>query len=150
MNWIDKEGLTGCYVGYSGYPITIPGTSTKIPLTHACVLSYNSQGHTQYYEYGWYDSNFDNVRRRRVPDLQICPDGKTTPESWAKLKNALNEFGKGTTAKTVCNDKADADKINKFAKQRMNDSKRAPCSYNPFDFNTCTTFASDALAGGLK
>lgn len=85
-----------------------------------------------------------------MPDLQIGPDGKPTPESWEKLQHALNEFGKGTTAKTVCDDKADADKINKFAEQRMNDIKRAPYSWSPFNFNTCTTFASDALAGGLK
>uniref|UniRef100_UPI001B802595 RHS repeat-associated core domain-containing protein n=1 Tax=Desulfobulbus elongatus TaxID=53332 RepID=UPI001B802595 len=150
VNKIDPWGLAGCYVGYPGYPITIPGTSTKVPSTHAGVLSYDSQGHTRYYEYGRYDSNFGNVRRRTVPDLQMGPDGKTTPESWANLQNALNKIGNGTTAKTNCDDKADADKINNFAEQRMNDPNRAPYSWNPFNFNTCTTFASDALAGGLK
>jgi hypothetical protein len=80
----------------------------------------------------------------------MSPDGKPTPESWAKLHDALNKIGNGTTAKTSCDDKADSDKINNFAEQRMNDSNRAPYSWNPFKLNTCTTFAIDALGAGLK
>jgi hypothetical protein len=75
-------------------------------------------------------------------------DGKPTADSWAKLQDTLKGFGKGTEPKTSCDDKADADKINRFAGQRMNDPKRAPYSWNPFNFNTCTTFASDALGAG--
>ena len=150
LMFIDPFGLAGCYVGYPGYPITIPGTSTKIPLTHAGVLSYDAQGHTRYYEYGRYDSNFGEVKRRTVPDLKMGPDGKPTPESWRKLIEALNKIGHGTEAKTSCDDKADADKINDFAEQRMNDPNRAPYSWNPFNFNTCTTFANDAMGAGLK
>jgi RHS repeat-associated protein len=150
VNWVDPSGLAGCYVGYPGYPITIPGTNTKVPLTHAGVLSYDSEGHTRYYEYGRYISDFGNVRRRPVPDLQIGPDGKPTPESWAELQDALNKIGNGTKAKTNCNDKADADKINSFSEQRMRDPKRAPYCWNPLNFNACTTFASDALKAGLK
>jgi hypothetical protein len=85
-----------------------------------------------------------------VPDLQIGPDGKPTPESWAELQDALNKIGNGTKAKTNCNDKADADKINSFSEQRMRDPKRAPYCWNPLNFNACTTFASDALKAGLK
>jgi len=150
LMFIDPFGLAGCYVGYPGYPITIPGTSTKIPLTHAGVLSYDAQGHTRYYEYGRYDSNFGEVKRRTVPDLEMGPDGKPTPESWRKLIEALNKIGHGTEAKTSCDDKADADKINDFAERRMNDPNRAPYSWNPFNFNTCTTFANDAMGAGLK
>jgi len=150
VNLVDPFGLGGCYVGYPGYPITMPGTNTKVPLTHAGVLSYDSEGHTRYYEYGRYNSDFGNVRRRPVPDLQIGPDGQPIPESWAKLQDALNKIGNGTKAKTSCNDKVDADKINSFAEQRMKDPKRSPYSWNPFNFNTCTTFAGDALKAGLK
>ncbi|PKN88619.1 MAG: hypothetical protein CVU51_03790 [Deltaproteobacteria bacterium HGW-Deltaproteobacteria-1] len=150
VNWIDPAGLAGCYVSYPGYPIAIPGTSAKVPLTHAGILSYNDKGKTRYYEYGRYDSNYGNVRRRGIPDLELGPDGKPTPESWAKLQNALNKIGNGTEAKTNCDDTADADKINKFAEQRMNDPNRAPYSWSPLNFNTCTTFASDALGAGLK
>lgn len=150
LNYIDPLGLAGCYVGFLGYPITIPGTSTQVPLTHAGVLSYDSQGHTRYYEYGRYESDFGEVHRRTVPDLKIGPDGQPTPESWQKLQDALNKIGHGTKAKTSCEDKADAEKINKFAEQRMHDRNRAPYSWNPFNLNTCTTFASDALGAGLK
>jgi len=150
VNWADPTGFAGCYVSYPGYPITIPGTSVKVPLTHAGVLSYDNEGQTRYYEYGRYNSNYGNVRRRTVPDLELGPDGKPTPESWKKLRDALNNISNGTTANIICDDKADSDKINKFAEQRMNDSKRAPYSWSPFNFNTCTSFASDALKAGLK
>ena len=151
LSFIDPLGLAGCYVGFPGYPITIPGTSTQVPLTHAGVLSYDSQGYTRYYEYGRYNGNdFGEVQRQRVPNLKIGPDGQPIPESWARLQDALNKIGHGTKAKTSCEDKADADKINKFAEQRMHDRNRVPYSWNPFNFNTCTTFASDALGAGLK
>jgi RHS repeat-associated protein len=150
ISLIDPLGWAGCYVGFPGYPITIPGTNMSVPLTHAGALSYDSQGHTRYYEYGRYDSDFGNVRRQTVPDLTMGPDGKPTPESWAKLVEALNKMGHGTKAKTSCDANADADKINDFAEQRMNDPNRAPYSWNPFSLNTCTTFASDALAAGRK
>jgi len=150
LMFIDPFGLAGCYVGYPGYPITIPGTSTKIPLTHAGVLSYDAQGRTRYYEYGRYGDDFGKVQRQTVPDLEMGPDGKPTPESWAKLIEALNKIGHGTEAETSCDAKADADKINDFAGQRMNDPNRAPYSWNPFNFNTCTTFANDAMGAGLK
>ena len=147
---IDPLGLAGCYIGFPGYPITIPGTSTKVPLTHAGVLSYDSQGHTRYYEYGRYDSDFGDVHRRAVPDLEMGPDGQPTPESWSNLMNALNKIGHGTEAEASCEADADENKINDFAKQRMSDPNRAPYSWNPFNFNTCTTFANDALGAGLR
>jgi len=147
---IDPWGLAGCYVGFPGYPIAIPGTRMKVPLTHAGVLSYDSQGKTRYYEYGRYDSDFGQVHRRKVPDLEMGPDGKPTPESWSNLQDALNKIGHGTEAKASCDDEADENKINSFAEQRMNDPNRAPYSWNPFNFNACTTFASDALEAGLK
>lgn len=148
VSFVDPLGLAGCYVGFPGYPITIPGTDTRVPLTHAGVLSYDSQGSTRYYEYGRYDSDFGNVRRQAVPDLTIGPDGKPTADSWAKMQKRLSEIGHGTGAKTSCDANADADKINNFAEQRMNDPNRAPYSWSPFSFNTCTSFASDALAAG--
>lgn len=149
LSFIDPLGLAGCYVGYPGYPITIPGTSTKVPLTHAGVLSYDSAGHTRYYEYGRYGSDFGSVRRRTIPDLEIGRDGQPTPESWAKLMKALNDIGHGTEAETSCEADANADKVNEFAENRMNDPNRAPYSWMPWSFNTCTTFANDALGAGL-
>ncbi|MEW6301753.1 MAG: RHS repeat-associated core domain-containing protein, partial [Thermodesulfobacteriota bacterium] len=148
VNVIDPMGLAGCYVNYPGYPITIPGTSTRVPLTHAGVLSYDDQGHTRYYEYGRYDSDFGNVRRQTVPDLTMGPDGNPTPESWARLQQRLNEIGHGTESETTCDANADADRINEFAENRMNDPNRAPYSWMPWSFNTCTTFAGDAFAAG--
>jgi uncharacterized protein RhaS with RHS repeats len=148
LSIIDPFGLAGCYVGFPGYPITIPGTSVKVPLTHAGVLSYNDQGRTRYYEYGRYDSDFGEVKRRSVPDLKLGQDGKPTPESWAKMLERLTELGHGTKPKTSCDADADAGKINLFAEDRMHDPSRAPYSWNPLNMNTCTTFASDALDAG--
>ena len=150
LNFIDPWGLAGCYVGFPGYPITIPGTNTKVPLTHAGVVSYDDQGRTRYYEYGRYESDFGNVRRRTIPDLDIGPGGQPTPESWARLQEALNRIGNGTEAETSCEADADADRINDFAENRMNEPNRAPYSWMPWNFNTCTTFARDALGAGLR
>lgn len=85
------------------------------------------------------------MRRQKVPDLTMGPDGNPTAESWANMQNRLNEIGHGTKASTSCEADADAKKINDFAEQRMHDPNRAPYSWNPFNFNTCTTFAGDAL-----
>ena len=146
----DPYGLDGCFVDYPGYPITIPGTTTTVPLGHAGVLSYDADGRTRYYEYGRYDSNFGEVKRRAVPDLKIGPDGKPTSESWDKLMDALRKIGHGTEPRTSCEPSADAKKINDFAEERMHDPQRAPYSWNPFKSNTCKTFASDALGAGRK
>lgn len=145
---VDPMGLAGCYVSYPGFPITVPGTSTSIPLIHAGVLSYNSSGYTRYYEYGRYGSSFGSVRTQPMPNLVMGPDGKPTADSWSKLQEALNGLGKGVKAMATCDDKADAEKINQFAEQRMGDPNRAPYSWNPLSFNTCTTFANDALGAG--
>ncbi len=145
---IDPLGLAGCFVVWPGYPITIPGTSQTVPLVHAGVLSYDSAGQTRYYEYGRYNGDLGNVRRRSVPDLKLGPDGKPTAESWGKLMEALDEFGKGKGARTSCDDNASAAEINAFAEQRRNDPNRAPYSWNPLSPNTCTNFAQDALDAG--
>jgi len=67
-----------------------------------------------------------------------------------KMQQRLNEIGHGTKATTTCDPNADADKINNFAEQRMHDSDRAPYSWNPLHFNTCTSFANDALEAGQQ
>jgi hypothetical protein len=114
-------------------------------------LSYDNRGHTRYYEYGRYSgSEFGEVRRQSVPDLTMGPDGQPTVESWANLRRRLNEIGHGTEAETTCKADADAEKINEFAERRMNDRDRAPYSWNPFNFNTCITFARDALEAGTR
>lgn len=103
--------------------------------------------------YGRYNNNdFGMVRNRtkEVPDLEMGPDGKPTAKSWEKMQEALNKIGKGTEAYSSCFDGSDADKINKFAEQRMNDPKRAPYSWNPLRPNTCTTFAGEAIGAGYK
>ena len=148
--FIDPLGLAGCYVGYPGYPITIPNTDIQVPITHAGVVSYDAKGNTRYYEYGRYDSDFGNVRRRAIPDVEIGPDGQPTPQSWAEMVDAINRFGNGVEAELDCDTEADADDINEFAENRMNDRNRAPYSWKPWSYNTCTTFANDAMAAGAR
>lgn len=152
INMIDPNGLGGCYVYWPGYPIEIPNTERSIPLNHAGVLSWDEGGNTRYYEYGRYRSNFGEVERRPVPDLEIGPDGKPSADSWAAVKDALDRRGKGTKAKFYCDDDADADKINQFAETRKNDSNRRPYSWNPlpWKYNTCVSFAMDALDAGRQ
>ena len=64
--------------------------------------------------------------------------------------DALAKIGHGTKARTLCDTKADADKINKFAEQRMHDPNREPYGSSPFSMNTCTNIAIEALGAGRK
>lgn len=149
VRYFDPFGLAACVVSFPGYPITVPGTSTSLPLIHGGVLSYDASGNTRYYEYGRYDSDFGNVRRQSVPNLTKDANGNWTDESKQKLADALRRFGKGNKAKLECSEDADADKVNAFAEQRMRDANRAPYSWNPLSPNTCMTFAVDAVRAGI-
>lgn len=104
VNFIDPPGLGGCTIDFPGYPITIPGTDTQIPLNHAGVLAYDDQGNTRYYEYGRYPpGDHGRVRRQKVPDLEIGPDGEFAEESWERPKDALREGpGKGHKPYLAC------------------------------------------------
>jgi RHS repeat-associated protein len=147
----DPLGLDACMVSFPGYPITIPGTSTSLPLIHGGVLSYDASGSTRYYEYGRYSQYGDvgGVQRQGVPDLVKDENGNWTDESKQKLADALKKIGKGHGAVLECKKNADAAKVNAFAEQRMRDANRAPYSWNPLSANTCMTFAADAVRAGL-
>jgi len=91
------------------------------------------------------------VRRRRIPDLDVGPDGDFTEESWDSLEDALRQGpGQGRRPFLSCKDDADFEKIVDFAEDRMNDPNRPPYSWNPFKQNTCVTFAVEALQAGLQ
>ena len=148
--YTDPMGLAACYIEYQGYPITIPGTDTKISLWHAGALTYDPEtGSTRYYEYGRYDSDFGEVKRRTVPNLEIGPDGNPTQKSWDKLKDYLSKnYGHDKPIKSQCDKDSDFDKANDFADKRMKDKKRQPYSWSPFSENTCTTFAHEVVKAG--
>jgi RHS repeat-associated protein len=152
ISFVDPLGLNACKIEYIGYPITLPGTNTQVPLGHAGVLSYDPEtGDTRYYEYGRYGDDFGSVERREVPDLDIDPKtGKPTPESWKKLKDYLRKkLGKGHWMTTLCDDEADFDKVNDFAEKRMHDPNRKPYEWNPLKgVNQCFSFADEAIKAG--
>ena len=147
---VDPLGLAGCIVGWYGYPISIPGIKEPVPLVHAGVLSYNDTGQTRYYEYGRYGDNFGAVRRQPVPDISLDKNGDPTAESWDRLLERLDDFGKGRNTTVNCYKSSDADKINNFAESRMNNPNRRPYSLNPILPNTCTTFAKEAVIAGHR
>lgn len=152
INLIDVSGLAGCTVDFLGYRVTIPGTNKKMPLNHAGVLAYDDEGNTRYYEYGRYPpGDHGRVRRQTVPDLEIGPDGKPTEESWEALEDALEEGpGKGRTPFISCKEESDYDKIVDFAEERRRNPQDFPAySWNPFNPNTCVTFAREAVEAGL-
>lgn len=148
----DPVGLDGCYIHFDGYPISVPGTDMSLPLGHAGALSFDQKtGSTSYYEYGRYDSDFGQVKRRKVPDLEIGPDGKPTDNSWKKLMDYLSKKqGKGRPVSYECKADADPIKMNEFAEKRKNDPKRRPYSWNPFSSNHCKSFAREVVEAGRK
>lgn len=149
---VDPLGLAGCFVNFSDYPITIPGTSTTTTLTsgHAGALGYdNATGTTRYYEYGRYDSDYGNVRRQSVPDLTIDKNGNPTPESLNALQEALSRTaGHGTKTELTCEKNIDEKKVYDYAEKLKKDQNRPPYSWKPWASNTCRDFARRALGAG--
>jgi RHS repeat-associated protein len=144
ISQMDPVGLAGVYIFFGGYPITIPGTTTTIPLGHAGIVAIDEKtGKTQYFEYGRYDNDFGQVRQLRVPDVKIGPDGKPTPESLKNLYDYLSKHaGKNGSVTPIYYPDADYKKIVDFAKKRMNDPNRAPYSWPG---NTCLRFPAEAI-----
>jgi uncharacterized protein RhaS with RHS repeats len=152
LSMIDPLGLAGCFVNFPDFPITVPGTSWQTTMTpgHAGTLGYDSAtGATRYYEYGRYDSDFGNVRRRSVPDLKIGKDGQPTPESMKALQEALSRnAGKGTGAELTCEKDIDEKKMYDYAERLKRDANRPPYSWKPWASNTCRDFARRTLDAG--
>lgn len=148
----DPMGMDACYIDFEGYPISTPvGT---YPLGHAGALAYDPKtGATRYYEYGRYDSDFGQVKRRTVPDLEVGENGKITPESWKKLMDYLDKnVGKDKADKVTRQCYADSDyqKVIDYAEELMRNANRKPYSWFPGRKNTCKTFAEDAVNAGRK
>ncbi|WP_350116092.1 RHS repeat-associated core domain-containing protein [Nitrosomonas sp.] len=152
LGMVDPLGLAGCFVNFPDYPITVPGTDWKTTLTpgHAGVLGYdNATGATRYYEYGRYDSDLGNVRRRSVPDLKIDKNGQPTPESLKALQDALSrDAGHGTKTELLCEANINEKKVYDYAEKLKSDAKRPPYSWKPWASNTCRDFARRALDAG--
>jgi RHS repeat-associated protein len=151
-NLADPSGEAGIYISYPNYPITIPGTNIKWPLGHAAVIAVDDQtGRTTYFEYGRYDSDFGQVKRRVVPDLVMGDDGLPTQESLNNLLTYISaHYGHDTSVDATYYPDADYKQIVDFALERMRDPHRAPYSWNPLHRNTCKTFAQDAIKAGLQ
>ena len=165
LSAIDPYGLDACYVLFPDYPITYNSsgdTSTWLG-GHAGVLGYDDQGHTRYYEYGRYSrggkwgrligerfsSGAGNVRRVKMPDLEMGEDGKPTPESLKRLKEALSDrAGKDTDVELSCDADADENKVYDYIEDLADNANRTPYRWNPFRPNHCRSVAKDAFNAG--
>ena len=150
VNWVDPEGLDGIYVHYDGYSVNT-GLGFNLPLGHAGAVAVDPKtGLTRYYEYGRYDSDFGQIKRRTIPDLIIGSDKKPTPESLKKLYDYLsNVFGKGFPVSAQYYSDADYQKIVGFVTALMNNPNRDPYSWSPLSKkNHCKTFAREAINAG--
>ncbi len=159
---IDPEGLAACTVLFPDYPIEYTEGKTSTWLGgHGGVVTYDSRGVTQYYEYGRYSPNSPgvigarlpaddgNVRRVSVPNLKIGNDGQPTQASLDALSTALSQkAGHGTKTELSCNKNADEKKVNAYAQSVADDSNRQKYSWNPFSPNQCRTFSHRALDAG--
>lgn len=162
LSYIDPEGLSACEVMFADYPIEYADGQTSTLLGgHGGVLGYDSEGSTQYYEYGRYaptlpgiigqslPSDDGNVRRVSMPDLVMDENGNPTPASLAALKEALSKkAGKGTKAKLTCDAQADEKKVYEYVKKIADDRKRQKYSWKPWNRNQCRTFANRAYQAG--
>ncbi len=160
--YIDPSGLTACYVSFPDYPITYsPGRTSTWLGGHAGILGFDENGSTRYYEFGRYSPNRNgvfgeklpsdqgNVRRVRIPDLEIDADGSPTPESMQRLRDALSrKAGRGTETELTCDADADENDVYDYADGVANDANRLPYNWKPWSANHCRTFAGDAFGAG--
>ena len=150
VNWVDPEGLDGIFVHYDGYSVNT-GLGFNLPLGHAGAVAVDPKtGTTRYYEYGRYESDFGQIKRRSIPDLKIGPDKKPTPESLKKLYEYLSKvIGKGFPVSAEYYSDADYQKIVNFVAVMMNNPKRDPYNWSPLaKQNHCKTFAREAINAG--
>ncbi|MDX1999918.1 MAG: RHS repeat-associated core domain-containing protein [Thermoanaerobaculia bacterium] len=151
VDFADPTGLIGIKVTFVGFPITIaPGI--KVPLTHAGVVAIDPKsGRAVYFEYGRYDKKqLGVVREFKLDPVRIGLDGQVDENSVDDLIERLTrDRGKGSLVLTTRNDDASFKEIVKFSRKRAKDRARKQYSLNPFNFNTCLTFADEAFAAGL-
>ncbi|WP_288124959.1 RHS repeat-associated core domain-containing protein, partial [Delftia sp. 13_1_20CM_4_67_18] len=160
--WIDSLGLQqACVVNFPDYPVEYAEGKTSTWLGgHSGVLTYDTSGKTQYFEYGRYNPNAKgimgsklpqddgNVRQTPMPNLKIGKDGVPTDDSMRNLEEQLSKrSGKGTPAKLTCSS-ADPKKVADYAKEISENKDREKYNWNPFNSNHCRTFARDAAKAG--
>lgn len=149
VSFNDPAGLAGIYVDYPDYPITIPGTKTKLELGHAAVIAVDEKtGTTKYFEYGRYDSDFGQVKQRVVPNL-VMSNGQPTQASLQNLYSYIStNYGKSGAVNPTYNTDSDYQKIVNYALKLQSDTGRESYSWNPLSPNTCKTFAGNAIDAG--
>jgi RHS repeat-associated protein len=144
----DPFGHDAIYISYRGYPVQTP--VGRYPLGHGAVIAVDERtGRTTYYEYGRYDpQQLGEVRRRTVPDVQIGPDGRPTPQSLQRLYDYISEhYGRNSPVDATYYDDADAQRVVDFAERRRRDRNREP--YGLLG-NNCFTFAREAIQAGRR
>jgi hypothetical protein len=128
---------------------------------HGGVLSFDAKGAAQYYEYGRYNPRASgiigvrltteegNVRRVKVPNIDMDKDGKPIPASMEALKNTLSKkAGHNTRVELTCDSNADEKRVSAYAESVANDANRRKYSWNPFNPNQCRSFAKRAIDAG--
>ncbi len=147
VTFADPYGLDAIYIAYPDYRVSA-GPFGRRQLGHAAVISIDDTGRTRYYEYGRYDSAHRGiVRRRSVPDV-VMENGRATEESLQRLYAFISrEYGQGGRVTGRYSNTANADAVNDYAEQRMNDPNRP--SYNLL-FNNCYDLAQNAVRAGER
>ena len=147
ISYVDPNGKDAIRVVYTGFKIDVG--SGRVPLFHAAVIALNqANGATRYYEYGRYDSNFGQVKRRSIPNISMNILGFPTNESLASLfGNISRNWGKNSPISFTYYKGFDHNNVINYAESVMNDRNRS--AYN-VAYNNCYTFASLAASrGGL-
>lgn len=153
LSMVDPDGLAACYVDYTGYQVDT-GMGFTLPLGHAGVLTYSSNGSTSYAEYGRYPNGEGvvlpqadgNVRSFKVPNLQMGKDGQPTEASMSALQAALSKSGgKGGAVSLTCEKEADEKKVKAAILAIASNANRPKYSLAG---NNCKTFARGAVGAG--
>ena len=143
MNYVDPDGRDGIYITFPQY------RANGIPFTgHAGVLLINNKtGYTKYYEYGRYDPEGKGiVRSVSVSNVVIGENGMPTTESLNKvMKQLSNKSGHGGDIEGAYIISDEFDKMNDYAKSKLDKNKDPERKTYSILSNNCATFAEDVI-----
>jgi hypothetical protein len=154
VNCNDPTGQDGEMVIFPGYVINYNGYA--VPAVHAGVVSIDdTTGAANYYQFGLYGGQYGNVQGPyNVGTVQFDNQNNPTATSLAAVNQTVaTNYGQGITPTTIYNNAADANAIGQYAANQNANLATQPYTINPLSsnsFNTCITFAWNALQAGVN
>ena len=155
LETIDPDGRDAMGVVFTRYRAghEVFGFKMQVPTGHGATIIVDSKGRTRYFEYGRYESNLGQTRRRPIPDLKLDQSGQPTAESLEAMFDKISHaYGQDSPIQAILIPADDAEDLamQQYLELRVrqnNDAKRQ--AYTTWGHH-CGTLICDALARANK